>query len=67
MKKRFFSIFHMNKNRIKNNFVSLLSNFSSKILIQILFPPLMIMFWELKILEFGFLLPLFPLLFQYLT
>ena len=50
-KKIFFNFSYEQKNRIKNNFVSLLSNFSSKILIQILFPPLMIMFWGVE--NFG--------------
>ena len=37
--------------RIKKNFISLFSNFSSKILIQIAYPPLMILIWGVE--NFG--------------
>ena len=33
------------KKRVKKNFISLLSNLSSKLLIQIIYPPLMLLFW----------------------
>ena len=52
MKNNFFFKFTTEqKKRVKKNFVSLLSNLSSKLLIQIIYPPLMLLFWGVE--NFG--------------
>lgn len=41
----YFKFTTQQKKRIKKNFISLLSNLSSKLLLQIIYPPLMLLFW----------------------
>ena len=47
----FFKFTIEQKTRVKKNFFSLLSNLSSKLIIQIIFPPLMLLFWGVE--NFG--------------
>ena len=52
MKKNiFFKFTSTQSNRVKKNFISLFSNFSFKILIQIIYPPLMLLTWGVE--NFG--------------
>jgi len=48
LKNNFFSFTSSQYARVKKNFISLLSNFSSKLLVQIFFPSLMIIVWGVK-------------------
>lgn len=52
MIKSLFSNFSLNQTkRVKKNFISFFSNFSSKIFVQIAYPPLMILIWGVE--NFG--------------
>ena len=52
MKKNlFFKFTQTQSKRVKKNFFSLFSNFSTQILVQIIYPPLMLLFWGIE--NFG--------------
>ena len=52
MKKNLFFKFTQTQNkRVKKNFFALFSNFSTQMLIQIIYPPLMLLFWGIE--NFG--------------
>ena len=52
MKKNLFFKFTPTQNkRVKKNFFALFSNFSTQILVQIIYPPLMLLFWGIE--NFG--------------
>ena len=52
MKKNLFFKFNQTQSkRVKKNFFALFSNFSTQILVQIIYPPLMLLFWGIE--NFG--------------
>ena len=52
MKKNlFFKFTQIQSERVKKNFFALFSNFSTQILVQIIYPPLMLLFWGIE--NFG--------------